>query len=212
MHITEGVLTPPVLAAGAAIAAAGLAVGLKKTHYDQIPRVAVLSSAFYVASLIHVRLGATSAHLILSGLMGIILGWAIFPAVMVALVLQAVFFRFGGLTTLGVNTLIMAVPGLVCYFLFNAAVRTAKGGWVFACGFAAGALAVAMGCALLSLTLLSSGTEFVHVIKLVIVMHTPVIVVEGLVTGSVTVFLRKVRPELLGAPAYAAAGKENAHG
>lgn len=203
MHIADGVLSVPVLAVGSAAAAAGVAAGLWRLDYERIPRVAVLSSAFFVASLIHVPIGPTSAHLILSGLAGLILGWAAFPAILVALLLQAMLFGFGGLTTLGVNTVNMAVPAVVCYYLFGRGVRSGSPALVFGAGGAAGAFAVALGCAMASLALLASGREFLVVAEVFYVSHIPIIVAEGLVTGSAAAFLRKVRPELLRLPEYA---------
>jgi len=37
MHISEGVLTAPVLGAGAVLTVAGLAIGLKKMDYEKLP-------------------------------------------------------------------------------------------------------------------------------------------------------------------------------
>ncbi|MFP4388984.1 MAG: energy-coupling factor ABC transporter permease, partial [Desulfococcaceae bacterium] len=51
MHISEGVLSAPVLIAGAAVAAAGVAAGLRQLDEERIPRAALLSAAFFVASL-----------------------------------------------------------------------------------------------------------------------------------------------------------------
>ena len=93
MHISEGVLSPAVLGAGAALAVAGLAMGLRKLDYDRLMTVAILAATFFVGSLIHVPIGPSSAHLILNGLVGILLGWAAFPAIFVALLLQAVLFH-----------------------------------------------------------------------------------------------------------------------
>ena len=103
MHISEGILSGPMLVSGAALAAAGTAIGLKKLDYDHIAKAGMLSAAFFVASLIHVPIGPSNAHLILNGLVGLLLGWAAFPAILVALVLQGAFFQFGGITTLGVK-------------------------------------------------------------------------------------------------------------
>ena len=119
MHISEGVLSAPVLVTGAVLAAAGVAVGLKKIDYEKIPQVAVLSSAFFVASLIHVPIGPSSIHLIINGINGLLLGWLCFPSILVALSLQAILFQFGGITVLGINTVNMALPGVICYYLFN---------------------------------------------------------------------------------------------
>ena len=208
MHIYEGFLaaTPSgqaVLVAGATAAAVATAIGLKKIDYERVPQIAVLSSAFFVASLIHVPIGPSSEHLVLCGLLGLVLGWAAFPAVFVALLLQAVFFSYGGLTTLGVNTLIMAVPAVVCHYLFRDAVRSRNEGTVFAVGFAAGGIAILLGALLAAGAIWAAGAEFRMFSKLVVLGHLPIVVVEGLVTGSVVVLLRKVRPELLEAPLLA---------
>jgi cobalt/nickel transport system permease protein len=96
MHISEGVLSGPVLAAGASIAIAGTIIGLKKIDYDQMVHVAILASAFFVASLIHVNLGPVSVHLVLNGVVGLLLGLAAFPAILTALVLQSLFFKNAG--------------------------------------------------------------------------------------------------------------------
>ena len=68
-------------------------------------QVGILSSAFFMASLIHVPIGPSSVHLLLNGIVGLLLGWGAFPAILVGLALQAMFFQFGGITVLGVNTL-----------------------------------------------------------------------------------------------------------
>lgn len=197
MHISEGVLSAPVLVTGAAIALAGTAIGLKKTDYDRIPEVAVMAATFFVASLIHVPLGPTSVHLILNGLIGLLLGWAAFPAILVALFLQAILFQFGGLTTLGVNTVNMALPSIVCYYLFKDLINARKN-WIsigasFACGF----IAVGMAGVLVALSLLFTGRSFLTVAKLVLAAHLPVMVIEGLITVFVVNFLKRVKPEML---------------
>jgi len=198
MHIAEGILSWPVLAGGAACAAAGVAIGLKKIDHEQVPRVAVLTAAFFVASLIHVPIGPTSAHLILIGLMGTVLGWAAFPAILVGLVLQVVLFGFGGLTTLGVNTTVMALPAVACYHVLNRRIRsTDSDRWAFVMGFAAGGAGILMAASFLACALWLSGGQFLHLAKLVVVGHIPVMIVEGLVTGVVVVSLRQVRPQLL---------------
>ena len=118
MHISEGVLSGPVLASGAVLAMAGTAIGLKKIDYDRIVHVAILASAFFVASLIHVNVGPASVHLILNGIVGLLLGFAAIPAILTALLLQSVFFQYGGLTALGVNVVVMAAPAVLVHYLF----------------------------------------------------------------------------------------------
>ncbi len=209
MHIAEGALNisaagTAVLCAGWAVTVAGTAIGLRRMDYDRIPQVAMLSSAFFVVSLVVVPLGVTSDHLVLSGLIGLVLGWAAFPAFLVALALQALLFSWGGPTTLGVNTLVMAAPAVVCHYLFRRAVRARSERATFAAGFAAGALGVLLGALLSAAALVTAGREFVGLACVALLGHLLIMAAEGLVTGAAVVFLRKVRPGLLDAPLMAA--------
>ncbi len=206
MHITEGVLSGSpegvaVLAVGVAATAVGTAVGLRKMDYERVPQVAILTSAFFVVSLVSVPLGGTQVHLVLIGLLGLILGWAAFPAVLVALLLQLMMFGVGGgPTTLGINTLAMALPAVVCYYLFHRAAHARSEARTFLAGFAAGATGVLLGATVVSGAMLLSGREFTLLAASAWGMHLLIAPVEGLVTGAGVVFLRKVRPELLDAP------------
>lgn len=197
MHIAEGVLAAPVLGTGAVLAAAGCGIGIKKIDYQSMPRVAVLSSVFFVASLIHIPVGPTSAHLILNGLAGIILGWASFPALLLALFLQAVLFQFGGFTTLGVNTVTMALPALLCYFAAARLLTRRNSTVVFVTGFMIGFVSILFSALLVALALYFSSGAFVPVSKMIIIVHLPVMIIEGILTGFVVLFLKRVKPELL---------------
>ena len=199
MHISEGVLSAPVLITGAALTAAGVAVGLKKMDNERIPQVAVLTSAFFVASLIRIPLGPSAVHLVLNGLLGLVLGWAAFPAILVGLLLQALIFQFGGLTTLGVNTFIMAAPAILCYYLFARSVTLRHSGVAMALGFACGFVAVFLSVLLLSLSLIFTGESFLQAAKILVVAHLPVMVLEGLMAAFCLAFLLKVKPEIMGA-------------
>ena len=88
MHLSEGIINSPwILGGGAVLACGGVAVGLRRLDDSHALRTAVLGSGFFVASLVHIPVLGTSVHLSLGGLLGIVLGWAAFPAVLVALIL-----------------------------------------------------------------------------------------------------------------------------
>lgn len=196
MHISEGVLSPAVLAGSAALASVGTAIGLKKLDYEAIPRVAVLSAAFFVASLIHVPVGPVGLHLVLNGLMGLLLGWVAVPAILIALFLQALLFQFGGLTVLGVNTVTMAAPAVACFYAYRGLLR--RQGTPAAVGaFACGATAILLSGLLVAAALITTGQAFFKVAELILLAHVPVMIVEGVITLFIFLFLKKVRPEML---------------
>ena len=196
MHISEGVLSAPVLITGAAIALGGTSLGLKKLDLDRVAQAGMLSAAFFVASLIHVPVGPASVHLILNGIVGLLLGWAAFPAILTALLLQAMLFQYGGITTLGVNTVIMAAPAVACYLIFGPLVAKKPPVSVIA-AFCCGALAVFLGALLMAASLIFTEESFLEIAGLAVVSHLPVMIIEGVVTAFCVVFLNKVKPEML---------------
>ena len=208
MHIAEGALSGSpeglaVLAAGWAVAVTGTGIGLRRMDYERVPQVALLSATFFVVSLIPIPVGVTSAHLVLCGLMGLILGWAAFPAVLVALILQSLIAGVGGPTTLGINTTVMATPAVICYGLFHRLMHVRSEAATFVVGFAAGALAVLAGAVLNAVALVTAGEGLEVFAATAFAIHLFIAPVEGLVTAVVVVFLRKVRPEMLDAPLLA---------
>jgi cobalt/nickel transport system permease protein len=198
MHISEGVLTAPVLGAGAVLTVAGLAMGLKKTDYEKLPEVGVLSSVFFVASLIHVPIGPSAAHLVLNGICGLLLGWRAFPAIFVGLTLQAVLFGFGGLTTLGVNTFNMALPAVLFGALCGRFIKSPQRAVRTVAEFVAGAGAILLSGVMVAASLvLALGQPIDTAARVIVVAHIPVMLIEGVITIFVVEFIRKVRPEML---------------
>jgi cobalt/nickel transport system permease protein len=196
-HIPDGVLGAPVLVTGAAVSAGLLAVGLRRLDYEALPQAAVLSAAFFVSSLISVPLGPSSVHLLLNGLMGVLLGWTAVPALFVALVLQAAFFGYGGVLVLGVNTMNMALPALVCAVALRPLLARAGRRGILFVGAAAGALGVLLTAALVAMGLGLSGEPFLPAAKAVLLLYVPLALLEALMTATVLSFLRRVAPEVL---------------
>jgi cobalt/nickel transport system permease protein len=196
MHISEGVLSLPVISVGFAITAVGTWMGLKKIDSEKLVTVALLSSVFFVASLIHIPIGPSSAHLIMSGLLGLMLGWAAFPAILTGLLLQAVLFQYGGLTSIGVNTADMALPAVIFYFLFKGLVS--RGGKYMSIGtFLCGALSIAGSSIMTAAALSFSDDSFIEAAQAIIYAHIPIMLAEGLICMFAYGFIHKVRPEML---------------
>jgi cobalt/nickel transport system permease protein len=196
MHISEGVLSPAALASGVGLAVVGCAIGLKKLDYEAIPRVAILSAAFFVASLIHVPVGPVGVHLVLNGLMGMLLGWLAVPAILIALFLQALLFQFGGLTVLGVNTVTIAAPAVFCFYAYRGLLRRA-GLPAMAGAFACGVTGILLSGVLVATALITTGQAFLQVAELAFIAHIPIMIIEGIITLFIFQFLKKVRPEML---------------
>lgn len=211
MHIPDGIISASAAIGGYAATGGLTWLSLRriKKQYDnarnEIPRAALLTAAFFVASLIHIPLPPVSVHLVLSGLIGIMLGWFSFPAILVGLLLQAVMFQHGGLTTLGINACLMGIPALLAYYIFRLRILFGRekpfpnGLFAFTASFAAIALGATMAAFLLvyaTPAYFDAAAERQAVIALSLA-HLPVALIEGVFTAMVVLFLLKVKPALL---------------
>ena len=212
MHISEGILPGPILIGGYAIA--GLAtwyslrqISKQNNPTDGVPKAALLTAAFFVSSSIHIPIPPASVHFVLNGLLGAVLGCYAFPAILIGLLFQAVMFGHGGLTTLGVNAVIMGVPAIIAARIFQ--LRHGVGDRLKSSvslnlfGFLAGATGLGIA-ALLFFGLiiiyipsdLDAKTEQTAIFGLMLA-HVPLMGIEGIFTAMVVSFLRRVKPELL---------------
>lgn len=210
MHLPDGILPVTVCAAGYATGGALTWYALRKINQQpnpraRVPQAALLTAAFFVASWIHIPVPPTSVHLILNGLLGVLLGYYAVPAILIGLFFQAVMFQHGGLTTLGVNATMMGLPALLAYVLFRLRFlfgRESRAGTGLA-GFLGGAgglgLAVLIFYGLLVTTIpatLDIRMERAAITALALA-HIPVVLLEGVFTALVVLFLQRVRPDLL---------------
>jgi cobalt/nickel transport system permease protein len=210
MHIPDGILPVPITAAGYAATAVTTWYSLRKIRQKaeprrDIPKASLLTAAFFVVSLIHIPIPPTSVHLVLNGLMGVLLDYYAFPAILIGLFFQAVMFGHGGLTTLGVNAIIMGLPAIIAAWLFrlrrigNKESPRKDGTFGFIAGFVAMGLSVGMFVAILLLWIpadLNVATEQAAIYTLAIA-HLPLMAIEGVITAFLVVFLRRVRPAML---------------
>ncbi|GHV17927.1 cobalt transporter CbiM [Spirochaetia bacterium] len=196
MHVSEGVLSPPVLAAGWALAAGGLAIGLKKTPVEKLPETALVSAVLFLASLVHVPLGPASIHLTLLGIAGIMLGWSAVPALFIALFLQGLLFQFGGLLSLGVNTVSMggaAICGCLVFRIIPEKLRLIG-------AFLGGFTAVIVGTAIVVTSLFFSDNALQTTAAMLFAANVPLAAVEGLISCFIVAFLSKIKPDYVSRP------------
>src|SRR6185437_823564 len=118
VHISDGVLRDPWWVGGFVVAGLLALLASYRVRDEEIPRIAILSAAFFVATLMHLPLGFTSVHLLLNGLVGVVLGRRAPLAILIGLTLQALLLGHGGFTTIGVNACVMTLPALLAAALF----------------------------------------------------------------------------------------------
>ena len=194
MHISEGVLSVPVLTVGWVVAAGGVAWGLRKLAPEKIPHVALIAAVLFLAALVRFPIGPTSIHLTLLGLAGVLLGWSAVPALFIALMLQAVLFQFGGLVSLGANTTIMgaaALSGGLAFRLFGTRLP------ILLRAFMAGFAAVVVGTIFLCAALWFSSADFGGALPLIVATQLPLALIEGVLTALIVGFVARSMPRLL---------------
>lgn len=196
MHIADGVLSISVAVATTAGAIGVLAYSLRGTKEEEIPKISLLSGAFFVASLINIPVGPTSAHPLLGGFLGLMLGRRAPFAIVIGLILQAILFQHGGISTFGANTLLMSIPALLVYW----GLPFIKKIPLFFKGFIGGFFAVMAGVLLLVLLLLFSDQRYAEgdfsVIRIVLLAYFPLALLEGVLTGFAVRHLYAMKPSL----------------
>jgi cobalt/nickel transport system permease protein len=208
VHISDGVLSPIVLGLGFAVAAVLLIPAMLRVQEEEIPRIGLLTAAFFVASSIHVKVPpTTSVHLVLNALVGVVLGRRAPLAIAVGLLLQAVLLAHGGYTTLGVNATVISVPALLAgpMFRFLAGPIGLPGPRrAFWAGAVVGLFTVVLTASLNAAVLIFGGVaDWTIVAAPQFVIYLLLAVVEGLILGTTAQFLVRVKPELLRLPGRA---------
>ena len=204
MHILDGVLSTPVAAATSAAAAGLTAYSLVGTKEKEIPKIALMAAVFYVGSLIHVNIGGSSVHLLLSGIIGLMLGRRTPVAIAISLVLQLITIHFGGVTSLGANILDVSIPAMFSAWLVRPFIgKSPKRDFAF--GALAGALSVIITVVMVSVWLVESNTRYGYgpfkAINSLMLGHIPIMIIEAVVTGFAVQMIGKTRPEMLQIPA-----------
>ncbi|MBE0428287.1 MAG: energy-coupling factor ABC transporter permease [Thermoleophilia bacterium] len=212
MHIPEGLIPAGQALAWYAPALAFIGTGLAslRKRFNELPQtralVGLLGAFVFVISLMPVPVpglgtvshpcGTPLAAIILGPLTAIVLG-------AVALLLQALFFAHGGITTWGANVFAMAIGGSLAGF---AAFRVSR-----RLGFGIGAAAgmagftgdlVTYAITALQLALSLHGQEPVTLVWAAafasfLPTQVPLAIAEGLLTAGVVVFIARQRAELL---------------
>jgi cobalt/nickel transport system permease protein len=222
MHIPDGYLSPSTCAVlyGTAIPFWYVAFARVKRLLNArlVPLLAVVSAFCFVIMMFNVPLpGGTTGHAVGVGAATVVLGpWASMLAVSIALLIQAVFFGDGGITTLGANCFNMAIVGsIVAHIVYRAvagktAIASSRRVWAAAlAGYAA--INVAALCAASELGIQplffrdASGAPLYAPYALHIAIPAMILghltfagLAELFVSGGVVAYLQRTNPALLG--------------
>lgn len=208
MHIADGVMAPEVWIAGWVIAIIGLGIMFwkldRKIDERAMPLMAVLAAGIFVAQMLNFPIGGgTTGHLIGAALATILLGpYAAMLIITAILTIQSLVFGDGGITTLGLNILNMAIIAPLVVFgvmrLFgekNKLVATPVAAW-FSVFIAATVCAAELA---LSYSVSDGAYGIIGSIAFPAMMgyHALIGIGEAAITTGVVVFLAKVSPEML---------------
>ena len=202
MHIPDGFLDLPVLAACWVLAAGAFAVASRRAsdHLggDRTALVGVAAAGIFAAQLLNWPIpGGTSAHFVGGAFAGILLGpWLGVMAMTAVVTIQALVFGDGGLVVLGANVFNMAIVEVyVGYAVYRAVAPYGE----FRAAFAAGWLGITAGALTAAVQLgFSSAFEYQLLTTLAImgVGHLVLGLVEGAITAVVYRYLARARPDL----------------
>ena len=140
-------------------------------------------------------------------MLGAVLGYYAFPAILVGLFFQAVMFGHGGMSTLGVNAIIMGVPALLArqIFLLRHVFKKQLNENISSSisAFLAGATAVGLAVLIfffMIITNIPADWDFAAektAMYGLLLAHIPLMIIEGIFTAMVVSFIQRVKPEIL---------------
>ena len=163
--------------------------------------VALFSGVFFLGSLLSIPVPAgPKTHLLLTGLVGMMLGTRAFPAILVGCAMQALLFAHGGPSSIAINALVMGLPAVLVGSIGRGVVAHAgKQGRIQLVGFATGAIAAILTVLTHAgvLLLWGQGSWATSAIA-VVAIHLPLVLVEGLVSAAVVGLVWRARPGMLG--------------
>lgn len=215
MHIRDGILSPEVCLMGGALAIAAVGFSLRRLRSQltdrAVPLTGMLAAVLFAGQMVNFPLFGlpVSGHLLGGVLAAVILGpWAGCIALTLVLAVQAVLFADGGLLSLGVNVLNMAVVGCwgggACYATLRRLIGGNARATVLAAVMAA-YLSVLAAAGLFCVEFAASHRTAVFDLRQIAVWmllyHALIGVGEAAITGALLAFLLARRPEILHRPA-----------
>jgi cobalt/nickel transport system permease protein len=208
MHVPDGFFDVPTSVATGAVAAAGVAVALRRARYElddrTAPMAGLVATFVFAGQMMNFPVGpGTSGHLLGGALAAVLAGpWTAVLCISVVLFVQALFMADGGITALGTNITLMALVGVAVGWLVFKAVQAVlpKRLSMVAPAAAVGALvSVPAAAAVFTLLFSVGGTAPIDtgtVLAAMLGWHTVIGLGEAVITGLVVAGVLGVRPDL----------------
>lgn len=210
MHIPDGFLDAPwiVITYAATLGYYGYLSFTGRLRLDamRISLVTTLAAAIFAAQMLNWPIpGGTSLHLLGGALAGILLGPAYGSlALALVLIVQALVFHDGGLTTLGANILNMGIIAVLTgYYIFKYAVRlmgSPSSKSLFLGGLVAGWMSVFLAGIACGVEI-GLSPRFPYGVEITVPVmggwHLALGVVEGVITGLVLSYVYKRDPSMI---------------
>ncbi len=195
MHIADGVLTLEATVVVSTLSLIALIKAVRDLKNEDISLTSVASAMFFIASFIHIPFGVTQIHLILLGVIGILISWSAFIAIFVALLLQALLLGYGGVVSIGVNLFIMAAPAVIIHYIYHTTLMQKLNDKIrfFLVGF----LGTFFATLFLTMILYFSKEEYNYAAFTVFSVNIITMIIEGIVSMFLLLFIKKVYPKIL---------------
>jgi cobalt/nickel transport system permease protein len=209
MHIPDGFLSPTISALMYAIAILFLIWSWKKakaTYSKSLAPLLAVSSAFiFAAQMINFPIAyGTSGHLVGGTFLSILLGpYAAILSMTIVLLIQALFFADGGISTFGANVFNMAIIGGLSFFLVKIMTRNSKrNSRLYLSVFMASWLSVVLGALACALEIgyspfFAEAGGIAVTVPAMLFWHVLIGLGEGTITTTLITQLNRLQPAVL---------------
>ncbi len=209
LHIPDGYLSLDIVIVTFIITIIVWIIAFKKIKLteQQVPIMGLLTALFFAAMMLNFPLvGPTTAHLLGGASIGLILGpFAGVISMTITLVLQALLFGDGGITTLGANVLNIGILSVfipcIVFIAMNKLVKPKTNGSIytiiFISAFFGDLLAAVAAGTEVGLSSLSPWFGINIAVPVMALNHSIIGVAEGIVTVVLIGTLLKLRPDVL---------------
>ena len=210
MHMSDALISPMTGGIGYLVSGTAITYSLyklkQKSSDFQIPLMGIMGAFIFAAQMINFTIPGTgsSGHICGSLLLAVLLGpYAATIVISSVLMTQALFFADGGLLSLGCNIINMGIiPCFIAYPLIYLPLvgdsKNRKRIW-FAC-ITASILGLQLGALSVVLETTFSGISelpFKEFSMLMLPIHLPIGLMEGIITAFIVNTIKETRPELL---------------